>query len=159
MFEILCEPSDLTAMRAALVEAGIEVAEASVQQRPKTLVPLDEDGATKLMKLIDTLEDLDDTDEVHANFDIDAESPGARRGLDPAVRPRIFSGVDRHDPAPLDRDRGQPVRPRDLPAAVLALLGPRWSRLASISASLNHARASESGASAKLCGWWISPGE
>ena len=42
-------------------------------QRPKTLVPLDEDGATKLMKLIDTLEDLDDTDEVHANFDIDAE--------------------------------------------------------------------------------------
>ncbi len=73
VFEILCEPADLTAMRAALVEAGIEVSEASVQQRPKTLVPLDEDGATKLMKLIDTLEDLDDTDEVHANFDIDAE--------------------------------------------------------------------------------------
>jgi YebC/PmpR family DNA-binding regulatory protein len=73
VFEILCEPSDLTAMRAALVEAGIEVSEASVQQRPKTLVPLDEEGATKLMKLIDTLEDLDDTDEVHANFDIDAE--------------------------------------------------------------------------------------
>ncbi|WP_028065177.1 YebC/PmpR family DNA-binding transcriptional regulator [Solirubrobacter soli] len=73
VFEILCEPSDLTAMRAALVEAGIEVSEASVQQRPKTLVPLDEEGATKLMKLIDTLEDLDDTDEIHANFDIDAE--------------------------------------------------------------------------------------
>ena len=73
VFEILCEPSDLTAMRAALVDAGIEVTEAQVQQRPKTLVPLDEDGATKLMKLIDTLEDLDDTDEVHANFDIDAE--------------------------------------------------------------------------------------
>ena len=73
VFEILCEPADLSAMRAALVEAGIEVTEASVQQRPKTLVPLDEDGATKLMKLIDTLEDLDDTDEVHANFDIDAE--------------------------------------------------------------------------------------
>ena len=73
VFEILCEPSDLTAMRAALVDAGIEVSEASVQQRPKTLVPLDEEGATKLMKLIDTLEDLDDTDEVHANFDIDAE--------------------------------------------------------------------------------------
>jgi YebC/PmpR family DNA-binding regulatory protein len=73
VFEILCEPSDLTAMRAALVEAGIEVAESQVMQRPKTLVPLDEDGAIKLMKLIDTLEDLDDTDEVHANFDIDAE--------------------------------------------------------------------------------------
>src|SRR6201990_2095580 len=73
VFEIICEPSDLTAMRAALVEAGIEVTESQVMQRPKTLVPLDEDGAIKLMKLIDTLEDLDDTDEIHANFDIHAE--------------------------------------------------------------------------------------
>jgi YebC/PmpR family DNA-binding regulatory protein len=73
MYEILCEPSDLTAMRAALVEAGIEIVEAQVMQRPKTLVPLDEPGAIKLMKLIDTLEDLDDTDTVHANFDVDAE--------------------------------------------------------------------------------------
>jgi YebC/PmpR family DNA-binding regulatory protein len=73
VFEVLCEPADLSAVRAALVEAGIEVAEAQVMQRPKTLVPLDEDGATKLMKLIDTLEDLDDPDTVHANFDVDAE--------------------------------------------------------------------------------------
>ena len=73
VYEILCEPTDLTAMRAALVDAGIEVVESQVMQRPKTLVPLDEDGAIKLMKLIDTLEDLDDTDTVHANFDVDAE--------------------------------------------------------------------------------------
>jgi YebC/PmpR family DNA-binding regulatory protein len=73
VYEILCEPSDLTAMRAALVDAGIGVSEAQVMQRPKTLVPLDEDGAVKLLKLIDTLEDLDDTDTVHANFDVDAE--------------------------------------------------------------------------------------
>jgi len=73
VFEVLCEPADLSAVRAALVEAGIDVAEAQVMQRPKTLVPLDEDGATKLMKLIDTLEDLDDTDTVHANYDVDAE--------------------------------------------------------------------------------------
>ena len=73
MFEVITEPSDLAAVRAALVEGGIEVAEAEVMQRPKTLVPLDEDGAVKLMKLIDTLEELDDTDTVHANFDVDAE--------------------------------------------------------------------------------------
>jgi YebC/PmpR family DNA-binding regulatory protein len=73
VLEVLTEPSDLTAVRAALVEAGIEVQEASVMQRPKTLVPLDEDGAVKVMRLIDTLEDLDDTDTVHANFDVDAE--------------------------------------------------------------------------------------
>jgi YebC/PmpR family DNA-binding regulatory protein len=73
MFEVITEPTDLAAVRAALVEAGIEVEEAQVMQRAKTLVPLDEDGATKLMKLIDTLEELDDTDAVHANFDVDAE--------------------------------------------------------------------------------------
>jgi YebC/PmpR family DNA-binding regulatory protein len=73
MFEVITEPSDLAAVRAALVDAGVEVEEAQVMQRPKTLVPLDEDGATKLMKLIDTLEELDDTDAVHANFDVDAE--------------------------------------------------------------------------------------
>ena len=73
VFEVLTEPSDLTAVRSALTEAGIEVTEFSVAYRPKTTVPLDEDGATKLMKLIDTLEDLDDTDEIHANFDVPAE--------------------------------------------------------------------------------------
>src|SRR5215217_265207 len=44
VFEVICEPADLTAMRAALVDAGIEVTESQVMQRPKTLVPLDEDG-------------------------------------------------------------------------------------------------------------------
>jgi YebC/PmpR family DNA-binding regulatory protein len=73
LFEVICEPSDLTAVRAAIADAGIEIVEAEVMQRPKTLVPLDEEGATKLMRLIDTLEDLDDTDTVHANYDVDAE--------------------------------------------------------------------------------------
>jgi YebC/PmpR family DNA-binding regulatory protein len=73
LFEVICEPSDLTAVRAAIADAGIEFVEAEVMQRPKTLVPLDEEGATKLMRLIDTLEDLDDTDTVHANYDVDAE--------------------------------------------------------------------------------------
>jgi len=73
MFEVLCEPSDLAAVRAALTDAGVEVEEASVAQRPKTLVPLDEDGATKVLRLIDALEDQDDVDAVHANFDVDAD--------------------------------------------------------------------------------------
>jgi YebC/PmpR family DNA-binding regulatory protein len=73
VFEVITEPTDLASVRAALVDAGVEVQEAQVAQRPKTLVPLDEDGAVKVMKLIDTLEELDDTDAVHANFDVDAE--------------------------------------------------------------------------------------
>jgi transcriptional/translational regulatory protein YebC/TACO1 len=73
VFEVLCDPSDLAAIRGALEEAGIEVEESQVAQRPKSLVPLDEAGAVKLMKLIDALEEQDDVDAVHANFDVDAE--------------------------------------------------------------------------------------
>jgi YebC/PmpR family DNA-binding regulatory protein len=73
MYEVLSEPSDLAAVRAALTDAGVEVEEAQVAQRPKSLVPLDEDGAVKLIRLIDALEDQDDVDAVHANFDVDAD--------------------------------------------------------------------------------------
>jgi YebC/PmpR family DNA-binding regulatory protein len=73
VFEVLSDPSDLSAVRAALDEAGVDVESFEVAQRPKTTVPLDEDGATKLMRLIDALEDQDDVDTVHANFDVDAE--------------------------------------------------------------------------------------
>jgi transcriptional/translational regulatory protein YebC/TACO1 len=73
VFEVLCDPSDLAAVRAALEEAGVEVEESQVAQRPKSLVPLDEAGAVKLMKLIDALEEQDDVDAVHANFDVPAD--------------------------------------------------------------------------------------
>jgi YebC/PmpR family DNA-binding regulatory protein len=73
VFEITCEPTDLAAVRAALDAAGIDVESAEVAQLPKVRVEIDEDGATKLLRLIDSLEDLDDVDAVHANFDVDAE--------------------------------------------------------------------------------------
>ena len=73
MFEITCDPSDLTAVREALETAGVEIETAEISQQPKTRVPLDEDGAGKLLRLIDALEDQDDVDTVHANFDVDAE--------------------------------------------------------------------------------------
>jgi transcriptional/translational regulatory protein YebC/TACO1 len=73
VFEVVTEPPDFQAVRAALEEAGIELERAEVTQQPTTKVHLDEDGATKLMRLIDTLEDNDDVGEVHANFDVDAD--------------------------------------------------------------------------------------
>jgi YebC/PmpR family DNA-binding regulatory protein len=73
VFEVITDPADLTAVRAALEEAGIEFETAEIQQRPKSLVPVDADVATKLMRLIDALEDNDDVDAVHANFDAPAE--------------------------------------------------------------------------------------
>jgi YebC/PmpR family DNA-binding regulatory protein len=72
VFEILTEPGDL--VRGALGPGGrgVEIESAEVGQHPKTRVPLDEEDAGKLMRLIDTLEDNDDVDAVHANFDVDA---------------------------------------------------------------------------------------
>jgi YebC/PmpR family DNA-binding regulatory protein len=73
MFEVITDPSDLTAVRQALEDDGVEIEAAEVQQRPKTLVLVDADVAGKLMRLVDALEDNDDVDSVHANFDAPAE--------------------------------------------------------------------------------------
>jgi YebC/PmpR family DNA-binding regulatory protein len=72
VFEILTEPQDLAAVRAALEAAGIELEGADVSQHPKSRVPVDEETATRLVRLIEALEDNDDVGEVHANFDADA---------------------------------------------------------------------------------------
>ena len=73
VFEIVCAPSDLTAVRGALVGAGVEIESADVTQRPKSRMPVEESDAVKLMRLIDMLEESDDVGAVHANFDVDAD--------------------------------------------------------------------------------------
>ena len=73
IFEIVTEPTELTAVRDALLGAGIEVGTVELTQRPKTRVQVSEEDAVKLMKLIDALDDNDDVSEVHANFDVDAD--------------------------------------------------------------------------------------
>jgi YebC/PmpR family DNA-binding regulatory protein len=73
VLEIVTGPADLTAVRAALADAGIEVQSADVTQRPRVRVPLQESDAARLLKLIDALEESDDVSEVHANFDVDAD--------------------------------------------------------------------------------------
>ena len=72
VFEVITEPSDLPAVREALLGAGVEIESAELTQRPKSRVPVEEGDAAKLLKLIDALEDSDDVGAVHANFDVDA---------------------------------------------------------------------------------------
>jgi len=60
-------------VRAVLEEAGVTLQSAGITQRPKTRVELGEDTLTKLMRLIDALDDNDDVGEVHANFEADAD--------------------------------------------------------------------------------------
>src|SRR6476619_593088 len=59
-FEILSEPTDLVAVRTALQDAGIDYDSAEAGFQPSVTVPLDAEGARKIMKLVDALEDLDD---------------------------------------------------------------------------------------------------
>jgi YebC/PmpR family DNA-binding regulatory protein len=73
VFEILTEPGLLTAVRAALEEAGVEVQSSEVAWLPKARVPVAEDDAAKILRLIDALEDNDDVDAVHANYDVSAD--------------------------------------------------------------------------------------
>jgi YebC/PmpR family DNA-binding regulatory protein len=73
VFEVITEPADLGVARDALTEAGIELESADVIQRPTVRVPVDESDAGRLLKLIDSLEELDDVGAVDANFDVDAE--------------------------------------------------------------------------------------
>jgi YebC/PmpR family DNA-binding regulatory protein len=72
VLEVICEPGDVSAVREALEQAGVAIESADVAQRPRSRVPVDEDAAPKLMRLIDALEELDDVAAVNANFDIEA---------------------------------------------------------------------------------------
>jgi len=72
-FEVVSAPTDLVAVRTALQEAGIEYESAESSFVPSVQVALDADGAQKVFKLIDALEDCDDVQNVYANFDISDE--------------------------------------------------------------------------------------
>ncbi|HWG07658.1 MAG TPA: YebC/PmpR family DNA-binding transcriptional regulator [Solirubrobacteraceae bacterium] len=73
VFEVVSAPGDFTAVRGALEDAGVEMDSAEMAYRPSTLVPVEEGQLGTLMRLIEALEDNDDVDAVHANFDAPAE--------------------------------------------------------------------------------------
>ncbi|GAA2070012.1 YebC/PmpR family DNA-binding transcriptional regulator [Aeromicrobium halocynthiae] len=68
-FEVVCEATDLVAVRTALQEAGLDYESADASFVPSVEVEVDVDGARKVLKLIDALEDCDDVQNVYANFD------------------------------------------------------------------------------------------
>jgi len=72
-FEVVCEPTDLLAVREALQGAGIDYDSADATFVPSVQVPLDADGAAKVFKLIDALDDCDDVQNVIANYDVSEE--------------------------------------------------------------------------------------
>ena len=69
-FEVVSEASDLVAVRTALQEAGLDYDSAEASFVPTVEVPVDVEGARKVLKLVDVLEDLDDVQDVYSNIDI-----------------------------------------------------------------------------------------
>ena len=72
-FEIICKPTDLAAVRAALGEEGIEVEDSEQEFRADVEVEMDVEGAKKMMRIIDALEESDDVQNVYTNMSISDE--------------------------------------------------------------------------------------
>jgi len=66
-------PSSFEKVKSALEKAGITVASAEISMRPTTTVRVEGDQARRVLRLVEDLEDLDDVQKVHANFDIPDE--------------------------------------------------------------------------------------
>ena len=72
-FLVTTAPADFHNVKSALQAKGMPVAEAELAMVPKTTVKVEGRDAETLLKLIDSLEELDDVQKVWANFDIDVE--------------------------------------------------------------------------------------
>ncbi|MHB8340069.1 MAG: YebC/PmpR family DNA-binding transcriptional regulator [Mycobacteriales bacterium] len=72
-FEVVSEATDLHAVRVALQGAGIDVESAEISWLPAASVALDDDTARRVLRMVDALEDLDDVQNVWANFDVSDE--------------------------------------------------------------------------------------
>jgi YebC/PmpR family DNA-binding regulatory protein len=72
-FEVICAPEAFEAVKKALADAKVPIAHAEIVQRPQNFVPLNATTAPKVLNLMEALEDHDDVQKVHANFDIPTE--------------------------------------------------------------------------------------
>jgi YebC/PmpR family DNA-binding regulatory protein len=70
VWQVTTPPTELAAARDALEAAGLPVESAELRMVPKTTVRLEADGARRLLRLVDALEEQDDVQDVYANFDI-----------------------------------------------------------------------------------------
>jgi YebC/PmpR family DNA-binding regulatory protein len=71
--KVVSAADDLGAVRAALEGDGVEIESAELTMEPKTVVQVDGGDASTLMRLMDALDEQDDVEAVHANFDVPTE--------------------------------------------------------------------------------------
>lgn len=70
-FVVTTSPTELHQVKQSLADAGLEATEAELAWIPKSTVRVEGATAEQLIKLLETLEDLDDVQKVDANFDMD----------------------------------------------------------------------------------------
>lgn len=68
--EVLCEPADFEAVKAALEGAGLEAGVAEVTMRADNTIALQGEDAERMQKLLDVLEDLDDVQDIYHNAEL-----------------------------------------------------------------------------------------
>jgi YebC/PmpR family DNA-binding regulatory protein len=71
--EVVSKATDLVAVRTALQQAGIDYESAEAAFLPSVEVPLDEEHARKVFRLIEAIEDSDDVQDVYANYQVPDE--------------------------------------------------------------------------------------
>ena len=70
--EVITAPGDFEAVKNALEAAGLKAEVAEVTMRPENSIPLAGEDASRMQKIVDMLEDLDDVQAVYHNAEIDA---------------------------------------------------------------------------------------
>jgi YebC/PmpR family DNA-binding regulatory protein len=73
VLKVITPATELAAVRAALEQAGVEITSSELSMEPKTVVEVTAEDAPTLLRLMDALEEHDDVDSVHANFDVPDE--------------------------------------------------------------------------------------
>ena len=72
-FEVRTGPDDFEAVQGALKDAGLETQSSEVSRIPSNNIVLSEEDAPKVLRLLDMLQDHDDVQHVHSNFDVPDE--------------------------------------------------------------------------------------
>ena len=71
--DVMTSPDDFVDIKEAMIAAELVPENAEITMNPSTSTELDQDGAEKIIKLVDMLEDLDDVQNVYTNADISEE--------------------------------------------------------------------------------------
>jgi YebC/PmpR family DNA-binding regulatory protein len=73
-FVVTCAPNDLNAVKTALEGAGLSIESAELSLEPSSTVAIEDEGdAKKVLRLLEAIDDHDDVQAVHANYDISDE--------------------------------------------------------------------------------------